>query len=224
MKLGAYGTRQAPRGARRRAAGGLVQRAALALALCAAGCAGAPAQAPAEPVAPPAAPQRPFYEGTEAMRASARQAIADFERPEGTAAMDASARLARLGEPAVPPLLEALRMHPSARTRGMSAYTLGFLRDRRALEPLAQTLADRDRPVQLEAATALLRLGDDRGLVRLVDALEDRDAAVRSRAIGVLQEAVGSTWGYGVSEAPEDRAAAVARWRSWLQQRREGRP
>lgn len=184
----------------------------------------APAADRAAPPPAPAGPQRPFYEGTAAMRSAAQQAIAEFERPEGTAAMDASARLARLGEPAVPPLLEALRAHPSARTRGMSAYTLGFLRDRRALEPLARALSDVDRSVQLEAATALLRLGDDRGLVRLVDALEERDAAVRSRAIGVLQEAVGSTWGYVVSDAPEDRAAAVARWRSWLQQRREGRP
>lgn len=197
------------------------QALALALALGAAGCASSPTPASQEPPAPAV---RPFYEGTPAMRDAAHKAIEEFERPEGTAAMDASARLARLGEPAVPPLLEALRTHPSARTRGMSAYTLGFLRDRRALEPLAQALADRDRAVQLEAATALLRLGDDRGLVRLVDALEDRDAAVRSRAIGVLQEAVGSSWGYGVSDAPEDRAAAVARWRSWLQQRREGRP
>ncbi|MFM8386413.1 MAG: HEAT repeat domain-containing protein [Planctomycetia bacterium] len=194
------------------------------LALLLAGLGACAGPAPAVGTGVRQAPRaRSYDEGGEATRQQVQAAIAAFEQPAAQQVMEASARLARIGEPSVVPLLEALRAHPSGRTRSLSAYTLGFLRDRRVVEPLGAALRDPDATVQLEAATALLRLGDDRGARRLVDALEDADARVRARALRVLQEAVGSTWGYRVDDDAQDRAAAVARWRSWLQQRGEGR-
>ena len=59
-----------------------------------------------------------------------------------------------MGDPAVSALIRALAEDPAARVRSMSAYTLGFLRDHRALDALARALSDSDRDVRSEAATA----------------------------------------------------------------------
>jgi HEAT repeat protein len=165
--------------------------------------------------------QRAFSPGTPQQQQKVQEAIASFEREDLRERLEASSLLARIGEPALPALMEAVASHPSARTRGMAAYTLGFLRDHRALDPLARALRDPDQDVRLEAATALLRLSDDRGLAPLVAGLEDTDPRVRARSILVLQQFVGQSWGYAPDDDPMDRQAAVARWKGWLQERRE---
>lgn len=192
-------------------------------ALLLAGCR-APGGAPG-PTKPAAqAGDRPFYEGTAEMRTRAAEHIVrlDDERPESR--MQASRDLARIGEPSVPLLLEALASGPSPRARGMAAYTLGFIKDHRARHPLAKSLEDADTSLRLESATALLRLGDVRGFAPLIAALEDSDALVRSRAIQVLTDATGDSLGFQPSEDPQERAAAVARWKGWLARRYETGP
>jgi HEAT repeat protein len=104
----------------------------------------------------------------------------------------------------------------------MAAYTLGFMNDRRAVEPLARAVNDPVADVRYDAAAALLRLGDDRGFAPLIAGLEDADPRLRARSLGNLHAAVGETFGFEADGDPLERSAAVARWRGWLERRREG--
>lgn len=204
-------------------AGALLGSAFLGLLATACQSPGARARAAEPPpeAAPPARGDRPFYEGTDRQRELVAEQIGRFSSPKATDRLEAARRLGTLGEPAVGALVVALREHPEPRTRSMSAYTLGFLADRRAVEPLAAALKDGDVDVRMESAAALTRLGDDRGAALLIRGLEDADPRVRLHAIGVLADAVGDRFGYEVDGDPLERAAAVARWRGWLERRRE---
>jgi HEAT repeat protein len=198
--------------------------ACVALPLLATACRSPSRSTPPPPSAPAPTPDKEFYVGTPEMRARAQQQIARFDAEAIGERMDAARRVSLLGEPAVPLLLEALATHPSPRTRSMAAYTLGFIKDHRARHPLAGALSDASTDVRLEAATALLRLGDVRGFAPLIAALEDPDALVRARAIKVLEDATGDALGFRPDEEPQERAAAVARWKGWLARRYETGP
>lgn len=188
---------------------------------------------PPVPKPPPAAPHararaaeldpdRPIDPGSARTQASVREHLAHFEDENALERIAAARSLAALGEAALGPLFEALASHPGTRTRGMAAYTLGFMDDRRAVEPLVRAVADPVADVRYEAAAALLRLGDDRGLAPLIAGLEDPDPRLRARSLGNLKEAVHETFGFQADGDPLERSAAVARWRGWLQRRREG--
>lgn len=199
----------------------LLLSAALPLAACRTG--GVPTPLPAPPPTPSGLPEspKPFYDGTPVMQGRVAREIARFESEDLKQRLEAASQLGRLGEPAANPLLRTLAEHPSGRTRGMAAYTLGFLQDHRTLDPLARALSDPDPEVRSEAATALARNGDDRGLATLIAGLEDSDPRVRVRSIAVLQGTVGESLGYAPDDDPLDRQAAVARWKGWLRRRRE---
>jgi HEAT repeat protein len=102
-----------------------------------------------------------------------------------TAWQDAAIALARLGTPALDPLVGALS-DENGIVRAESAYALGELGDRRAVEPLVAALEDGGRQVRLEAAEALGRLGDPRAIDALVALLDDPDAMVRLYAVRAL--------------------------------------
>jgi hypothetical protein len=53
----------------------------------------------------------------------------------------------------------------------------------------------------------------------LIDRLEDKDDVVRLVAFEELRKVTGKTFGYVPWAAPEERAAAVARWRGWWKER-----
>jgi hypothetical protein len=177
----------------------------------------------AQPPAPERTPSgdRPFRQGDARSNAQTAADIAKFEDPKGIERMAAARRLAAQGEVAIPQLLQALETHPGARTRGMAAYTLGNMGDRRVVDPLARALSDAATDVRLEVATALLRLGDVRGFDTLIGGLEDPDPRIRFQSIGNLKEASGSNFGFEPDGDPLERQAAVARWRGWVQQRKE---
>jgi hypothetical protein len=99
----------------------------------------------------------------------------------------------------------------------MAAYVLGKLEDPRALDALYQATFSKDPAVRYEAATSMVRMGDRRGLPVLIEGLEDRDPLVRARAIIVLYERTGETKDYKADDRPQERSAAVARWRAWYQ-------
>ncbi len=172
--------------------------------------------------APPG--DRAFHEGTAHQRELVAGQLARLASDDGGERLAAARRLGTLGEPAVAALIGALSGHPVPRVRAMSAWTLGFLDDRRAIEPLARALAQGDAELRLESAAALVRLGDDRGAQVLIQALEDPDPRVRLHAIGVLRDALDDDLGYEVDGDPVERAAAVARWRGWLARRRDEAP
>ena len=64
----------------------------------------------------------------------------------------------------------------------------------------------------------MVRLGDRRGLDRLIRGLEDPDPRLRAKCIDVLSHTVGQDFGYRPDARPDERAAAVARWRAWAAQ------
>lgn len=158
---------------------------------------------------------REFYLGTRA----AQQDIRDlFARVDGAAPhqwAQIAQKLVSYGEPAVPQMIANLDSHEKS-VAVMAAYCLGMIQDPRALDPLARAMATPHEKLRFEAATAMLRMGDRRGLPTMIDGLEHPDPLVRARAILVLKERTGGTMGYAADGRPEDRAAAVARWRAWL--------
>jgi len=67
-----------------------------------------------------------------------------------------------------------------------------MLKDPRAVEPLIETLKDKNLSVRFAAAAALGELGDPRAVELLIEALKDKDLRVRFEAALAL----------GVSEDP----------------------
>lgn len=102
-----------------------------------------------------------------------------------TAWQDAARALARIGGPAVGPLIAAL-LDENSTVRASSADALGQLGDPRAVAPLIAALSDTERQVRLEAAEALGEIGDQRAIERLVNLLDDPDEMVRLYAVRAL--------------------------------------
>lgn len=161
-----------------------------------------------------AAKDREFFKGTLA----AQQDIRDlFARVEGAAPhqwAEIARKLVAYGEPAVPQMMANLESF-QVDVAVMAAYCLGMIQDPRALDALNNALASPHTRLRHESATAMLRMGDPRALPTMIDALEHPDPLVRARAILVLKDRTGGTMGYVADGKPEDRAAAVARWRAW---------
>jgi hypothetical protein len=84
---------------------------------------------------------------------------------------------------------------------------------------LAEGLASEDGLVRLAAARGLALAGRDQGAEVLVDAL-DGTSNVRALAFDALASFADDSLGYNPTEAREERAAAIARWREWLRRRR----
>jgi hypothetical protein len=80
-----------------------------------------------------------------------------------------------------------------------------------------------DNPVPLVRARAvgLGRRGDDAKVIpALVNRLDDGDPVVRLAAYEELRTRTGREFGYVPWATPEERASAVSRWRTWIQQGR----
>jgi len=98
----------------------------------------------------------------------------------------AAEALARIGAPAVEPLIETMNEKDSS-VRVLAVMTLGRLRDARALEPLIQALKDEDREVRSQAVGALVRMGKP-AVEQLIQTLKDKDPNVRGDAVLILRE------------------------------------
>lgn len=94
------------------------------------------------------------------------QSFADGYKREVKPAVESA--LAKIGEPAVAPLIQALRDKDSWIRNG-AARALAEIRDARAVEPLIRALEDEDDNVQTEAAYALGRIGDARAVAPLIN-------------------------------------------------------
>ena len=161
---------------------------------------------------------RSWYAGSEADQRRLAAWIDALGTARGEDLLDLGRKILSRGEAAVPPLVVALRSENPER-RGQAAYLLGWAQDRRILPALADATKDPVRAVRYEAAGALLELRDPRGLPVLVEGLEDPDARLRAKCLSVLAEKTGQRLGFEADGAPDDRAAAVRRWRLWLGQR-----
>ena len=99
----------------------------------------------------------------------------------------AAEALAKIGEPAVEPLIQALK-DEDWHVQEEAAEALGEIGDKRAVEPLIQALKDEDWHVQEEAAEALGEIGDKRAVEPLIQALKDEDWHVQEEAAEALGE------------------------------------
>lgn len=110
--------------------------------------------------------------------------------------------LVEIGEPAVAPLIDALKREVDRpdTTRGarLAAAILGRIGDGAAVEPLVAASTHNDWKVRSEVAGALGRIGDARAVPGLVGLLRDPNEIVRkSAAVGIAR----------VAEADEHREA-----------------
>jgi hypothetical protein len=166
---------------------------------------------------------RPYCTGGEGETRRLRALVDRLATASAADAIETGKAIVSRGEAAIPLLLEGLR-GPEPRLRGASAYLLGVLKDRRTVPALETATADPVPSVRYEAAGALLEMQDPNGLSVLVDGLLDPDARLRAKCLDVLQEKTAQTFGFEADAAPDERAAAVRRWRAWLAAREADAP
>jgi HEAT repeat protein len=192
---------------------------ALVVVAAAAACAGCPSGGrrpdPTPPTVAAGEGDRPYYAGTEEERRRLEEMAAALATARDEKAVEVGRRILSRGEAAIPVLLDALKGASPAQ-RGAAAFLLGVAKDRRTLPALVEAVADPVPSVRYEAAGALLELGDARGLDVLVGGLEDADARLRAKCLEVLKEKTGLSFGFEADGPPDERAAAVRRWRAWL--------
>ena len=97
----------------------------------------------------------------------------------------AASALASVGSTAIPALLGALKQDAWIGRRN-AAWALGAIDDRRAVEPLVQTLRDREPAVREQAAWALGAIDDSAAVQPLVGSLKDDDYRVRKQSAWAL--------------------------------------
>lgn len=118
--------------------------------------------------------------------------IADLQNPDPAVSGKANLALIRLGEPAVPALVEMLKSD-DVRLRSLAATTLWGLggKGKAAVSTLAATLGDPVDSVRVAAAMALDNMGPhaEEAVPALIRSLKDRDAKVRqwsAKALGSI--------------------------------------
>ncbi len=124
-------------------------------------------------------------------------------------------RLADIGEPAVPYLLEALGADDRL-SRASACWVLGVMGDRRNITAVREMLNDPEAPVRYQAASSLVELGDNAGFPVLVHGLADPDIQTRYKCFEALRDATGQDFGYEHDSSPTLRREAVVRWQDWL--------
>ena len=124
-------------------------------------------------------------------------------------------RLAYIGEPAIPFLLEALN-NPATRTRGSVAFVLGLIRDRRTIPDLVAHLNDPSPVVRYELATTVCVLGDNAGYPVLIAGLDDEDIRHRFKAHEALLLLTQLDFGFVYDGEPKERKAAIEKWEGWF--------
>lgn len=134
----------------------------------------------------------------------------------GVERVEQIAWLAAVGEPAYERLL-ALCEDPRSDVAASAVAALGATRDSRLVEHLRAVRWQNldDRALRYERARALVRLGDWREVGTLIDGLEADDPWARAWSLAALREVTGQTLGFDVQAGADERAVAVARWRSW---------
>ncbi len=111
--------------------------------------------------------------------------IAALKHEDAGICHNAAKVLSKIGEPAVQPLIDVLE-DENENARADAAYALGIIRDSRAVEPLISVLNDGHADVRKSAAHALGRAQDKRAVEPLTALLQDEEWYVRSTAADAL--------------------------------------
>ncbi|MEX2720643.1 MAG: HEAT repeat domain-containing protein, partial [Candidatus Wukongarchaeota archaeon] len=114
-----------------------------------------------------------------------------FKTTDGNIQVAASDALARIGKPAVEPLIKLLN-HKEFYVRWQAVRALQNIGDKRAFEPLLKALNDENGEVRWKAAETLGKMRDKKAADHLIKALEDEDERVRMNAMMALFE-IGDT-------------------------------
>ena len=141
--------------------------------------------------------------------------IAELRFLHGTDLLQSMTRLVEIGDPASAQIRAGAKSDDWL-TRGSLAWVMGQSNDRRYIPDLRGMVDDKVPSVRYEAASALVELGDSVGFATLVDGLSDGDIRNRYKCFESLKRATGQDFGYQHDAAPENRATAVTRWKSWL--------
>jgi cyclophilin family peptidyl-prolyl cis-trans isomerase len=127
----------------------------------------------------------------------------------------------RIGDPAAIDLLLPVLNDSAGVVRAAAAFALGLLKDARAIPPLLQTVravpAPEQQPAQLEAVTAIAKIGGDDGVRALSEILAGGSPGAASP---VVEAALLEAWRLGarapVSELVRfaDATVPITRWRA----------
>jgi HEAT repeat protein len=116
------------------------------------------------------------------------------------------------------PVIAALASHLTdghIEVRDQSAWALGEIEDRGAVEPLLNALHDPEARVRARAAWALGEIEDAAAVSGLVATLNDPDAAVREKSVWALGEIESATAVEGLLPLLSDPDAKVRRQAAW---------
>jgi HEAT repeat protein len=128
-------------------------------------------------------------------------------RDESSGSTAANA-LAKIGKPAVKPLVNSLR-EKKALVRRNAATALGKIKDASAVEPLIAALKDEDPLVRMNAASALGNMKSANAAEFLITALKDKSTLVRRNAATALGEMKNAHAVEPLMAALKDRDALV---------------
>ncbi|MGR3309393.1 MAG: HEAT repeat domain-containing protein [Candidatus Brocadiales bacterium] len=102
--------------------------------------------------------------------------------------------LKKIGEPAVLPLITALKGE-DLDVRWRAAEALGDIKDPRAVEPLVDALKDENSGIREEASVALWKINDIRAVEPLIAALKNENSGVSETVAWVLKVLTGVNFG-----------------------------
>lgn len=157
-----------------------------------------------------------FLTASPLMREQIDRRIDELTWLEGQELIDAVYWLSQRGETAYPALFEALE-DEAPKVRCAAISVLASRRDRRVIDRISDLRDDDNERVRLEAARALVLLGDWTALDPLVDGLEHESLYVRASCHRFLKDQTRMDFGFVPGAKIGERREAVARWRAWLE-------
>lgn len=128
--------------------------------------------------------------GQDPLKARAEKLIGSLGNEDKDVAYASTYALIDIGEPAVSPLIEALK-DENPQVRSFAALALGEIRDTKAVEPLIEILDDPSPEVRMNAAYSLGQIGDVKAVEPLIKLLKDENGEVvrfTVIALGLLKD------------------------------------
>ena len=164
-----------------------------------------------------------FEQPNALLRSEIQRRIDQIPYQRGTALVMNLAWIAARGEKSIPLLLQAMESK-DPKVRAEAAWTLGRIRDTRAIPFLRKYLNDPDPTVGMEVSRALLTMGDDQGGPNLIIGLRSRNPRYRYYCHEALKAWSGLDFGYEPKGKDQvARETALRKWMEWWN-RKAGKP